>query len=137
MIISVLILFSISFFYIRSFLSGIKTYQLNNSAYKKRKKGETFKEWFFYTRWKKEIPKILLVLYYVVILIHFMYLITAILFVFIIKLSFDIKRIVIDFLWWFDVLWILLLALLFWSPKTGYPYKRWIVKRRGQKPKKK
>ena len=137
MIISVLILFSISFFYIRSFLSGIKTYQLNNSAYKKRKNGETFKEWFFYTRWKKEIPKILLVLYYVVILIHFMYLITAILFVYIIKLSFDIKRIVIDFLWWFDVLWILLLALLFWSPKTVYPYKRWIVKRRGQKSKKK
>ena len=53
----------LSFLFIRGFLWGVKEYPLNNSARKKRKKGETFKEWFLYSRYRKEIPKILLILY--------------------------------------------------------------------------
>ena len=53
-----------SFFDIRGFLYGLKLYQLNNSAYKKRKKNESLKEWFLYTRYKEEIPKIFRVYYF-------------------------------------------------------------------------
>ena len=38
-------LFLLSFWMIRWYLWGIKTYPLNNSAQKKRKKGETIREW--------------------------------------------------------------------------------------------
>ena len=69
-IVVIFLCFLVSFIYIRGFLYGIKRYQLNNSAYKKRKKGETFKEWLFYIRYKEEIPKILRVLYYSVLIIH-------------------------------------------------------------------
>ena len=69
-IIVILLCFLISFFELRVFLYGIKRYQLNNSAYRKRKKGENFKEWLFYSRYKEEIPKILRTLYYSVLIIH-------------------------------------------------------------------
>ena len=69
-IIAVVLAFFLSFYYIRSFLWGVKRYQLNNSAYKKRKKGESFKEWLFYSRYKEEIPKILRVFYYSLLIIH-------------------------------------------------------------------
>jgi len=60
-ILGILIGFLLEFLYARGFLNGIKCYQLNRNAYKKRKKGETFKEWLFYDRWKNEIPKIFLI----------------------------------------------------------------------------
>ena len=66
----ILLCYFISLLFVRGFLYGIKRYQLNNSAYKKRKKGETFKEWLFYSRYKEEIPKMLRVLYYTVLVIH-------------------------------------------------------------------
>lgn len=36
--------FLLAYFFYRGFLWGLKLYRLNNSAYKKIKKGETFKE---------------------------------------------------------------------------------------------
>ena len=134
-IIVILLCFLIAFLYIRGFLYGIKRHQLNNSAYRKRKKGETFKEWLFYSKYKEEIPKILRVLYYTVVIIHPVCLIVC-LFAHIITLSLNLGGTLAIFIAGFDVVWILVLALLFWSPGPGYAYKRWITKKRGQNRKK-
>lgn len=44
----VLVWYVISFFYIRLTLAGIISYQLNNSTLKKRKQGQSVREWFLY-----------------------------------------------------------------------------------------
>lgn len=134
-IIVIVLMFFLSFCDIRGFLWGVKRYQLNNSAYKKRKKGETFKEWLFYSRYKEEIPKILRALYYSVLIIHPVCLITC-LFVHIIELPLSIGGILATAIAGFDVVWMLVIALLFWSPGRDYAYERWITKKRGQKRKK-
>lgn len=130
-IIVILLCFLIAFLDIRGFLCGIKRYQLNNSAYKKRKKGETFKEWLFYSRYKEEIPKMLRALYYTVLIIHPVCL-TVCLFAHIITLPLNLGGALAFFIAGFDVIWMLVLALLFWSPGPGYAYERWITKKRGQ-----
>ena len=121
----------VSFLYFRGFLYGIKRYQLNNSAYKKRKKGETFKEWLFYSRYKEEIPKMLRVLYYTVLVIHPVCLIACV-FAYIITLSLNLGEVLAIFIAGFDVVWMLVIALLFWNPRRDYAYERWITKKRGQ-----
>lgn len=130
-IIVILLCFLIAFLDVRCFLYGIKRYQLNNSAYKKRKKGETFKEWLFYSRYKEEIPKILRALYYTVLIIHPVCL-TVCLFAHIITLPLNPGGALAIFIAGFDVIWMLVLALLFWSSGPGYSYERWITKKRGQ-----
>ena len=109
---------------------------MRRNAYKKRKKGETFKEWLFYSRYKEEIPKILRVLYYTVLIIHPVCLIACV-FAYIITLSLNLGEVLAIFIAGFDVVWMLVIALLFWSPGRDYAYERWITKKRGQKPKKK
>ena len=130
-IIVILLCFLIAFLDIRGFLYGIKRYQLNNSAYKKRKKGETFKEWLFYSRYKEEIPKMLRVLYYTVLVIHPVCLIACV-FAYIITLSLNLGEVLAIFIAGFDVVWMLVIALLFWNPRRDYAYERWITKKRGQ-----
>ena len=60
----------LAFFYVRGFILGIKNYQLNNSAYKKRKKGETIVEWFLYTRYRDIIPKGWIIFYFILLALH-------------------------------------------------------------------
>ena len=135
-VVVILLCYFISFVFVRGFLYGIKRYQLNNSAYKKRKKGETFKEWLFYSKYKEELPKMLRVLYYTVLIIHPVCLIACV-FTYIIKLSLNLGGAVAIFIAGFDVVWMLVIALLFWSPGPDYAYERWITKKRRQKRKKK
>ena len=135
-IIVILLSFLIAFLDVRGFFYGIKRYQLNNSAYKKRKKEETFKEWLFYSRYKEEIPKMLRVLYYTVLVIHPVCLI-ACLIVHIITLPLNLGEALAFFIAGFDVVWMLVIGVLFWSPGRDYAYERWITKKRGQKQNKK
>ena len=135
-IIFILLLYFLSFTDIRWFLYGVKRYQLNNSAHKKRKKGETFKEWLFYSRYKEEIPRILRVLYYTILIIHPTCIIIC-LFAHVITLPFNLGEEFAIFIAAFDVIWGLVLHLLFWSHGPRTPYERWITKKRGQKGKKK
>lgn len=135
-VIVILLCFLIAFLDVRGFLYGIKRYQLNNSAYKKRKKGESFKEWLFYSRYKEELPKMLRVLYYTVLIIHPVCLIACV-FAYIITLSLNFGGALAIFIAGFDVVWMLVIALLFWSPGRDYAYERWITKKRGQNRKKK
>lgn len=130
-VIVILLCFAISFLYIRGFLYGAIRHQINNSAYKKRKKGQTFKEWLLFSRCKEEIPKILLILYYLVLLMHFTCVIICV-FLHIVKLSNNVGEILVKGVACFDAAWIVIIALLFWSPGRDYAYERWITKKRGQ-----
>ena len=131
--ISILIMFVMFFTFLRLFLGGIKLYQLNNSAYKKRKKGETFKEWLLYSRYKEEIPTVLRAFYFLVLLIHTAALISCCIFAYIINVPIEIGRMILGGIIAFDFIWLLVIALLFWSPRPGFAYERWITKKRGQK----
>lgn len=135
------IIFNLTFFlaaflYLRSFIHGIKTYQLNLSAYKKRKKSESFIEWFFYIKYKKEIPRFIRLFYYFILLLHPICLISCIVLHYV-----NLTHVGDDVAFWltmFDASWLIITKLLFWHPKRpDFIYERWIKKRRGQKPKKK
>ena len=133
-ILLVVIGYLLSFIYIRGFISGEKDYQLNTSAIKKRNKGQTFKEWFLYSRYREEIPKILLILYFVVVAIHPLVLIFCVIFSFIKPLEW-VGPVLAKGIFWFDWIWMLILHLLFFQVKPGYKYERWIERRKGNRKK--
>ena len=66
----IILCWALAIFYIRWILSGIISYQLNNSALKKRQKGITFKERLLYSRYREEIPKAFLYLYFLIMIGH-------------------------------------------------------------------
>lgn len=125
----------LSFFYIRGFIYGIKLYQLNNSAYKKRKKGETIKEWFLYTRYKDVIPKGWRIFYFFLLVLHAVFFIICIVGCIVgNSISQTIGDFIAKFAFYFDGVWVFIFHLLFWSKKPGYAYERWIQKKKGQDP---
>lgn len=127
-IIVILLSFLLSLFYLRSFIYGIIRYRLNNSAYKKRKKGETIKERLFYSRYKKEIPLFWRIFHYFVWIVHLTAVIICTI-IYLAKLSPNIGKIISSFIFCFDGVWILIIGLFFWSPKPDYAFERWITKR--------
>lgn len=135
-LIGILLCWLLSFWIIRWYLRGIKIYPLNPSARKKRKKGETIREWFFYTRYRQEIPKFFLGLYFVVLIVNM-----AALLVWIVQHFMgpypDVGYLIFLCLAAFDGAWMLLLRLMFWSRDGSTPYERWVPKKRGMPPKKK
>ena len=108
------------FFYLRGFFWGLIDYQINKSARKKRRQGMTFKEWFFYLRFRDEIPKIFLVLYFTVLIAHILVLILG--------CTFPLLRYFLARIFYIDSLVILLIGILFWQKKPGFNYGRWIEK---------
>ena len=135
-LIGILLCWLLSFWIIRWYLWGIKIYPLNPSARKKRKKGETIREWFFYTRYRQEIPKFFLGLYFVVLIVN-----VAAILVWIVQHFMgpypDVGYLIFLCLAAFDGAWMLLLRLMFWSRDGDMPYERWAPKKRGMRPKKK
>ena len=133
-IIAIILCALLAFLTIRWYLWGIKIYPLNPSARKKRKKGETIREWFFYTRYRQEIPKFFLGLYFVVLLVNM-----AALLVWIVQHFMgpypDVGYLIFLCLAAFDGAWMLLLRLMFWSRDGSMPYERWVPKKRGMPPK--
>ena len=107
---------------------------MNPSARKKRKKGETIREWFFYTRYRQEIPKFFLGLYFVVLIVN-----VAAILVWIVQHFMgpypDVGYLIFLCLAAFDGAWMLLLRLMFWSRDGSMPYERWVPKKRGMPPK--
>ena len=135
-LIGILLCGLLSFWIIRWYLWGIKIYPLNPSARKKRKKGETIREWFFYTRYRQEIPKFILGLYFVVLIVN-----VAAILVWIVQHFMgpypDVGYLIFLCLAAFDGAWMLLLRLMFWSRDGSMPYERWAPKKRGMRPKRK
>ena len=90
------------------------------------------KEWLLYTRYKEEIPKILLVVYYFILIIHLLGIISCIILHFTDKNYLITGRIIVIFFVFFDEILRLTIQILFWG-KQDFAYDRWINKRRGQK----
>ena len=107
---------------------------VEHQCHKKRNKGQTFKEWFLYSRYREEIPKILLILYFVVVAIHPLVLIFCVIFSFIKPLEW-VGPVLAKGISAFDVIWILILHILFCQIKPGYKYERWIERRKGNRKK--
>ena len=63
-IIPISLCYILVFLYLRQFIAGAITYQLNLSARKKRRANQTFKEWILYTRYRNEIPNLFLIWYF-------------------------------------------------------------------------
>ena len=126
----------LAFWCIRSDLSGIIRYQLNKNAQKKRKKGMMFKEWFLYTRYREELPKVMLLLYFAVVVVHPVVLAIC----FLLHLLGPCPELGGYFakgVMYFDIGWLLILEIAFWNwPDRAPKYPRWIKKRRGMPPKK-
>lgn len=123
--------FLLAYVYIRAFISGIKTYQLNKSAYKKKKKGEKFWEWILLSRWKDEVPKFYIIFNYVIIILHLL----AILFCIVMRiLNKSYGGYIVVFLYFFNSVWIVINKLLFLNNKLDgkTDYSRWIKHKRGQ-----
>lgn len=130
----ILLCWAVAFFYIRWLLSGIISYQLNNSAYKKRKKGMRFKEWFLYSRYREEIPKILLLLYFVIVFGHPLMTLVC-LFLYLVGPYPEIGRVLVTGVMIFDFGWQVIYVLAFWTRDSKPDYSRWIKKKRGIPPK--
>lgn len=130
----IILCWALAFISIRSLLSGIISYQLNNSAYKKRKKGMRFKEWFFYSRYREEIPKILLLLYFVIVFGHSLMVLVCLL-LHLVGPYPEIGGVLTEGVMIFDFAWTVLYGLMFWSRDSAPAYSRWIKKKRGMPPK--
>lgn len=133
-LIGILLCGLLSFWIIRWYLWGIKIYPLNPSARKKRKKGETIREWFFYARYRQEIPKFFLGLYFVVVILNAAAILAWIVQHFMGPYP-DVGYLIFLCLAAFDGAWMLLLRLMFWSRDGSMPYERWAPKKRGMQPK--
>ena len=130
----VLVWYVISFFYIRLTLAGIISYQLNNSTLKKRKQGQSVREWFLYKRFRDVFPKILLLLYFVILFGHPVVLLLCCFFDCVVAFPVIGRGLAIGAVV-FDIGWCIIYSLLFWRMKPGTPYFRWIKKKRGMPPK--
>lgn len=133
-IIAIILCALLAFLTIRWYLWGIKTYPLNTSARKKRKKGETIRERFLYTRYREEIPKFFLGLYFVIVFLHAAVLIVWVIQHFVGPYPFFGHCMTVTLIV-FDAVWMLLLRLMFWSRDGDMPYERWVPKKRGMPPK--
>lgn len=137
-LIMISLLFSAVFFGIRAEIDSILLYQLNKSAYKKRRKGESAKEWFLYSRFREEIPKAMIRLYFAVLFVHP----AAILLCYAVHfagLSTVISTAALCLIFCFDAAWTTVLNLMFRRGRIRGKdhYERWIQRRRGQTPRKK
>lgn len=131
-IVTITVMTIFMFVMLRWLFWNIIDFQLNKSARKKRKESQTFKEWFLYTRYRKEIPKFLLALYFITIAIHlFLFLNVLILFFFNWPYYLLILKEVVMWIAWIDILILFILYFAFYGRKNNITYVnvgRWIKK---------
>ena len=71
LIVLVAVALTLTSVYFRCLLDQVKTLYLTKHQKKLRKQGQNFKEWLLFTRYKQELPKWLLALYYFILIINF------------------------------------------------------------------
>lgn len=79
-----------------------------------------FKEWFLYTRYREEIPKILLRLYFVVVIAHPSILAICFLLYFLGPYP-EIGGNLAKGIMWFDVGWLMIVWIAFWDWPSSFP----------------
>ena len=129
-----MILFSyvLGFFLMRGFLGSVIYYQLNKSAVKKRKKGQSPKEWFLYSRFRDVLPRLAVIWYFIVVAIHPLILAVCVILT-LADVSNESGKWVALSAPIFDTVWLAVLYFMFWQVEPGYKHDRWIKKKRGMK----
>ena len=128
----ILLSYGLGFVQMRLILGCITIYQLNNSARKKRLKGQSLKERFLYSRFRDVLPRFAVIWYFVVVAIHPLILAAYIILI----LAGAPEKIwkwtaFSSFL--FDVAWMAVIKIMFWQLEPGFKIDRWIKKKRGMK----
>lgn len=131
----ILVVFLLTFCYLRNLNSQIIDYQVNKSARRKRKKGQTFIEWLIYKRYRNEIPRVLLITYFACLIFNF---ITFVISITSLVLDFeDFAFIVFKWSVGVDYGLIFILGIAFYGRrKNGQTYtkiERWITKKRNKR----
>ena len=130
---SILSGYGLGFVYMRLFLGCITIYQLNNSARKKRLKGQSLKERFLYSRFRDVLPRLAVIWYFIVVAIHPLILAVCIILT-LAGVPNEVGKWVAVSTFGFDLFWIIGSWFLFYDPKDGgYKWSRWIKKKRGMK----
>lgn len=118
----------------RGYIRCVIDYCLNTSAGKKRRKGQSFKEWFFYTRYRDIVPKIMLIWYFGFIVLYLLFVLAVVILT---VFNFNYEK--IRFICWINVLITsltgLIVAILFSDHKSpgGINVSRWIVRKKRNK----
>ena len=131
------IMFIFLFLVLHSTIQGIARYKLNKSAYKKKKKGMSFIQWFLFSKFKEEIPRGWVIFFITYCLIHVVAVITCIfIYIFDKELSFSLGRIIALCAFYGNSFLYIIYFILFYSrdPGMGARYDRWF-KKRGNPPK--
>ena len=117
-----------SFLSIRNTLWAIKELYLSKNEQKRRKKGQTVKEWFFYLRYREEIPEMMLWLYYIILILHPL-LIVCVGFACLYPSFREITSVMTIAVIAFDSLWSILTIIFSWKPGSrDLHYEQWIKK---------
>ena len=129
---SILFGYGLGFFLMRGFLGSVIYYQLNKNAIKKRKKGQSLKEWFLYSRFRDVLPRLAVIWYFIVVAIHPLILVACVILT-LADVSNEIGKWVALSAPIFDTVWLAVLYFMFWQVEPGYKHDRWIKKKRGMK----
>lgn len=128
----ILVVFLLTFCYLRNLNSQIIDYQVNKSARRKRKKGQTFIEWLIYKRYRNEIPRILFITYFASLIFNFITFVLSVIFLALYLEDFAF----IVFKWSVGVdygLMFILNIAFYGRRKNGQTYtkiERWIIKKK-------
>ena len=112
----------------RLILGCIIIYQLNNSARKKRLKGQSLKERFLYSRFRDVLPRFAVIWYLIIVAIHPIAL-TAYIILTLAGVPQAIWKWVFFSPFLFDAVWITVVHVMFWQSKPGFKIDRWIKKK--------
>ena len=130
---SILFGYGLGFVQMRLILGCIIIYQLNNSARKKRLKGQSLKERFLYSRFRDVLPRFAVIWYFVIVAIHPPFL-AAYIILTLAGVPIEVEKEIAKMTFIFDAVWIIGSWFLFYDPKDGgYKWSRWIKKKRGMK----
>lgn len=125
--------FFISFYSTRAFCSGYLN-ELNEHAYEKEKKGQSIIEWVFFTKFKKQLPKVLLFINAFGVISHLLMVIAFIILV--ILRAYVPAPLIISYTIWIslaiNIAWLLPVVLLNSTVGCSVNFQRWI-RRRGKK----
>ncbi|HBT95355.1 MAG TPA: hypothetical protein DEB24_04345 [Coriobacteriia bacterium] len=129
----------VSFLMIRSILQEIGELYLRKGQYERRRRGQTFREWFLYKRFREEIPKGLIWLYYAILIMH-PSLILCVMSTQIVQSMQQVTSGLIYGVIVFDVAWMVIIRFLSWKPGNPWcHYDQWVsrpkkakTKRRGK-----
>ena len=131
-----IIMFICSYLYIICVIHSVKDLYLRRNERKRRSKGQTFKEWFFCSRYRDQIPRYLIWFSYIVLVIH------SILLAFIfsaykfVSIQYFTSIMTISIIV-FDLVWFMIISILSWKPGSPWShYEQWVPKPPKRKKKK-